>query len=590
MGCTVSREGAAFSERDRFGSMRRLAKSSSFTQLRSTKPRDLHYDYHVVALTSSTYGLMKLLESEKVNGHLVSVIGGKGSDASNFRTIRKLEDTPGSEKPPKKWADMAMGVSRFKLEQIRKEQIEAKYPLNPVIPEEKAPESSGAETINTWELMEGLDDRMTPLVSPIRTTAVSTKEIDTELLDNVSDAPTLKTFSRSRSLSAVEGLKLYNNTAIMRPALGAMESSFSASKPPTKERFEYLGDSMDFSLRVRGPLGNAGAPVNFSQGFSGPLSSSGLPAEFAQRYSGPLTSAGLPSGQVMGFPMQDFQTEFPSVSEVSHGDETTDSNLFDPDSNLFDPDILATFQVMAHPEERTSSEDGWCHVRGSDGEASTSGSTGDGDSPVQWACHDQSLFCDSVNICDGSTDTGPLTTYGPRRLSFAKVAPVDTSEIIDPLSQYETKCPPGGEHRVVLYLTSLRGIRKTFEDCHSLRMILQSFTVWIDERDVSMHAEFRQEVTDLLGGPVMVPRLFIKGRYIGGSDEVRRLHEEGNLGPLLQDLPVVQYRQPCDGCGGVRFVPCPECSGSCKIITETNDVAQCPDCNENGLIRCPVCF
>lgn len=58
MGCTASRDGSTFSERDRerFGSMRRLGKSSSFTHLRSSKPRDLHYDYHVVALTSSTYG------------------------------------------------------------------------------------------------------------------------------------------------------------------------------------------------------------------------------------------------------------------------------------------------------------------------------------------------------------------------------------------------------------------------------------------------------------------------------------------------------------------------------------------------------
>ena len=156
--------------------------------------------------------------------------------------------------------------------------------------------------------------------------------------------------------------------------------------------------------------------------------------------------------------------------------------------------------------------------------------------------------------------------------------------------KYEERCPPGGDDRVVLYLTSLRGIRKTFEDCHSLRMILQSFPVWVDERDVSMHAEFRQELKDLVGGPVIVPRVFVKGRYIGGSEEVRRLHEDGKLAELLNDLPVVHFRKPCDGCGGVRFVPCPDCSGSCKIITDANEVARCPDCNENGLIRCPVCF
>nr|PNR49593.1 hypothetical protein PHYPA_011489 [Physcomitrium patens] len=45
---------------------------------------------------------------------------------------------------------------------------------------------------------------------------------------------------------------------------------------------------------------------------------------------------------------------------------------------------------------------------------------------------------------------------------------------------------------------------------------------------------------------IIVPRVLMTGHYIGGPDEVRRLHKDGKLG--------------------------------------------CPDCNENGLIRCLVCF
>jgi len=331
---------------------------------------------------------------------------------------------------------------------------------------------------------------------------------------------------------------------------------------------------MDFSQRNSGPLSSTGFPMDFTRvDYSGPLS---MPVEFAQRFSGPLSSnAGLPSGQVMGFPVQESYVPpvFPRDGSIGEGVS---------DSNLFDPDILATFQDLVS-EERISSDDDWCHI---DGEASTSGSTADGESPIQWA--------QSSHICDASREDSHSGTYGPRRMSFAKVAPMDTvprfRALMDPLSKYEEKCPPLGDHRVVLYLTSLRGIRKTFEDCHRLRMILQSFPVWVDERDVSMHAEFRNELKELVGGPVIVPRVFIRGRYIGGSDEVRRLHEDGKLGDLLKDLPVVHFRKPCDGCGGVRFVPCPECSGSCKVITAANEVAQCSDCNENGLIRCPVCF
>ncbi|CAM6062619.1 unnamed protein product [Sphagnum tenellum] len=157
-------------------------------------------------------------------------------------------------------------------------------------------------------------------------------------------------------------------------------------------------------------------------------------------------------------------------------------------------------------------------------------------------------------------------------------------------------CPPGhGHERLVLYTTSLRGIRKTYDDCNKLRMIFQSYLVWIDERDVSMHAEFRQELTELMGAPVQVPRVFIMGRYIGGVEQMLQLHELGLLAPLLLPLPpppqphLLQPASACDGCGGLRFIPCPHCNGSCKIISK-HSVSRCPHCNENGLKRCPICF
>lgn len=41
------------------------------------------------------------------------------------------------------------------------------------------------------------------------------------------------------------------------------------------------------------------------------------------------------------------------------------------------------------------------------------------------------------------------------------------------LARYEIRCPPGGENDVVIYVTSLRGIRKTYAECNKVRMILQ---------------------------------------------------------------------------------------------------------------------
>nr|XP_043610473.1 uncharacterized protein At5g39865 [Erigeron canadensis] len=157
---------------------------------------------------------------------------------------------------------------------------------------------------------------------------------------------------------------------------------------------------------------------------------------------------------------------------------------------------------------------------------------------------------------------------------------------------------PGTEDRVVVYFTSLRGIRRTFEDCYSVRMILKFFKVFIDERDISMDSNYRKELLSVLGDHgknkniVSLPQVFIKGNYVGGADVIKQLHETGQLARLINGLPVrsTNVWQVCDGCGDVRFVPCDNCSGSKKVFDEDEDVLKrCPDCNENGLIRCPTC-
>ncbi|KAJ7567664.1 hypothetical protein O6H91_01G001200 [Diphasiastrum complanatum] len=156
------------------------------------------------------------------------------------------------------------------------------------------------------------------------------------------------------------------------------------------------------------------------------------------------------------------------------------------------------------------------------------------------------------------------------------------------LERFPLLCPPGGEHKVVLFFTSLRGVRTTFENCHSIRMTLSGFRVKMDERDVSMHSDFKRELKDLLGKSVSLPRLFIKGRYVGGVEEVMLLNEDGVLRKLLEDVPRTAVGA-CDRCADVRFIPCSKCSGSCKIISHENKVVRCPRCNENGLERCTIC-
>uniref|UniRef100_A0ACD5V221 Uncharacterized protein n=1 Tax=Avena sativa TaxID=4498 RepID=A0ACD5V221_AVESA len=156
--------------------------------------------------------------------------------------------------------------------------------------------------------------------------------------------------------------------------------------------------------------------------------------------------------------------------------------------------------------------------------------------------------------------------------------------------------PPGGKRKAVVYFTSLRGVRKTFVDCCAVRSILRSYGVRVDERDVSMHAAFKAEIAQLLAAArATLPRVFIDGRYLGGAEDVQALHEAGELALALEGCDAAPVRklgcmEACAACGDVRFVPCETCYGSCKIFVEDEDeFRRCPDCNENGLIGCPVC-
>ncbi|TYH18865.1 hypothetical protein ES288_A05G307000v1 [Gossypium darwinii] len=151
---------------------------------------------------------------------------------------------------------------------------------------------------------------------------------------------------------------------------------------------------------------------------------------------------------------------------------------------------------------------------------------------------------------------------------------------------------PGTEDRIVVYLTSLRGIRRTYEDCYAVRMIFRGFRVWVDERDVSMDSAYKKELQSVLRKKnPSLPQVFIKGKYVGGADVIKSMFEVGELAKILEDFPRIQ--QPglvCDCWGDVRFVPCGNCNGSRKVFDEDERfLKRCLECNENGLIRCPNC-
>ncbi|KAH6830293.1 hypothetical protein C2S53_000262 [Perilla frutescens var. hirtella] len=122
-----------------------------------------------------------------------------------------------------------------------------------------------------------------------------------------------------------------------------------------------------------------------------------------------------------------------------------------------------------------------------------------------------------------------------------------------------------GKDKLVVYFTSLRGVRKTYEDCCHVRVILKGLGVKVDERDVSMHSRFKEELKELLAegsGGIGLPSVFLGGKCIGGADEIRRLNEEGMLEKTVENCELVDDGGSggggggnggvCEACGDVR--------------------------------------
>lgn len=195
---------------------------------------------------------------------------------------------------------------------------------------------------------------------------------------------------------------------------------------------------------------------------------------------------------------------------------------------------------------------------------------------------EESLFSNKLKTLK-STDSSEESKLKPAKS-------LDSSQIIH---------LPGTEDRIVLYFTSLRGIRRTYEDCYAVRMIFRNFRVWVDERDVSMDIAYRKELMNVLGEKntknaksknVELPQVFIRGKYVGGAEVIKQLCEYGELGKILEGFPRIKSGFVCESCGDVRFAPCGNCSGSRKVFDDDEGLLKrCLECNENGLVRCPNC-
>ncbi|CAL1613917.1 unnamed protein product [Knipowitschia caucasica] len=151
--------------------------------------------------------------------------------------------------------------------------------------------------------------------------------------------------------------------------------------------------------------------------------------------------------------------------------------------------------------------------------------------------------------------------------------------------------------RIVIYTTSFRVVRTTFERCELVRKIFQNHRVKFVEKNIALDSEYGKELEERckrIGEPPSLPVVFIDGHYLGGAEKILSMNESGELQDLLTKIERVQQPQTCQMCGGYAFVPCPTCHGSKMSVfrncfTDSFKALKCTSCNENGLQACRSC-
>ncbi|XP_066575858.1 glutaredoxin domain-containing cysteine-rich protein 1 [Amia ocellicauda] len=150
---------------------------------------------------------------------------------------------------------------------------------------------------------------------------------------------------------------------------------------------------------------------------------------------------------------------------------------------------------------------------------------------------------------------------------------------------------------IVIYTTSFRVVRTTFERCELVRKIFQNHRVKFVEKNIALNNKFGTELEERckrVSEPPSLPVVFIDGHYLGGADTILGMNESGELQDLLTKIEKVQHPQECASCGGFAFVPCSMCHGSKMSVfrncfTDSFKALKCSLCNENGLQPCKSC-
>ncbi|XP_069050336.1 glutaredoxin domain-containing cysteine-rich protein 1 [Lepisosteus oculatus] len=151
--------------------------------------------------------------------------------------------------------------------------------------------------------------------------------------------------------------------------------------------------------------------------------------------------------------------------------------------------------------------------------------------------------------------------------------------------------------RIVIYTTSFRVVRTTFERCELVRKIFQNHRVKFVEKNIVLNNEYGKELEERckrVSESPSLPVVFIDGHYLGGAEKILEMNESGELQDLLTKIEKVQHPHECSTCGGFAFLPCSMCHGSKMSVfrncfTDSFKALKCSSCNENGLQPCKSC-
>ncbi|KFQ21576.1 Glutaredoxin domain-containing cysteine-rich protein 1, partial [Mesitornis unicolor] len=93
--------------------------------------------------------------------------------------------------------------------------------------------------------------------------------------------------------------------------------------------------------------------------------------------------------------------------------------------------------------------------------------------------------------------------------------------------------------RIIIYTTSLRVVRTTFERCELVRKIFQNHRVKFEEKNIALNSDYGKELDERCRRVCEVPSLpvvFIDGHYLGGAEKILLMNESGELQDLLTKI------------------------------------------------------